>query len=82
MNQCYSSIYIYIWVTELRPILARVDTINNINNIKQSEMGEARMDVIDSEIGYLGYHESESYGLVWKVRFLLVLSCSSIKYTY
>lgn len=25
------------------------------------------MDVIDSEVGYLGYHESESYGLVWKV---------------
>lgn len=33
----------------------------------QTEMGEARMDVIDSEIAYLGYHESESYGLVWKV---------------
>lgn len=31
-------------------------------------MGEARMDVIDSEIGHLGYHESESYGLVWKVK--------------
>lgn len=25
------------------------------------------MDVIDSEVGYLGYHASESYGLVWKV---------------
>lgn len=25
------------------------------------------MDIIDTEIGYLGYHESESYGLVWKV---------------
>lgn len=31
-------------------------------------MGEARMDVIDSEIGYLGFHDSESYGLVWKVK--------------
>lgn len=36
-------------------------------DLLQSTMGEARMDVIDSEIGYLGYHESESYGLVWKV---------------
>ena len=33
----------------------------------QENRGETRMDVIDSEIGYLGYHESESYGLVWKV---------------
>ncbi len=28
---------------------------------------ESRMDVIDSDIGYLGSHESEAYGLVWKV---------------
>lgn len=33
------------------------------------------MDVIDSEIGYLGYHESESYGLVWKVLPLNRRSC-------
>lgn len=33
-------------------------------------MGEARMDVIESEIAYLGYHASESYGLVWKVCFV------------
>lgn len=37
----------------------------------QSTMGEARMDVIDSEIAYLGYYESESYGLVWKVSWKL-----------
>lgn len=29
---------------------------------------ESRMDVIDSEIGHLGYNAAESYGLVWKVR--------------
>lgn len=34
----------------------------------KEDKGESRMDVIDSEIGYLGFHESESYGLVWKVR--------------
>src|SRR5438876_150463 len=28
---------------------------------------ESRMNVIDSDIGYLGCHEAESYGLVWKV---------------
>lgn len=29
---------------------------------------ESRMDVIDSEIAYLGWYDGESYGLVWKVR--------------
>lgn len=29
---------------------------------------ESRMDVIDSEIAYLGHYAGESYGLVWKVR--------------
>jgi len=28
---------------------------------------ESRMDVVDSDIGYLGYNAAESYGLVWKV---------------
>ncbi len=29
---------------------------------------ESRMDVIESDIGHLGYYAAESYGLVWKVR--------------
>ena len=33
-----------------------------------TEMGEARMDIEDSEMAYLGYHATESYGLTWKVR--------------
>lgn len=28
---------------------------------------ESRMDIIDSEVGYLGSHDPESYGLTWKV---------------
>ncbi|MDB6030467.1 MAG: hypothetical protein JWM16_805 [Verrucomicrobiales bacterium] len=28
---------------------------------------ESRMDVINSDIGYLGTHDTEAYGLVWKV---------------
>ena len=28
---------------------------------------ESRMDIIDSEISYLGSHDAEAYGLVWKV---------------
>lgn len=31
------------------------------------EFYEARMDVINSEMAYLGYNAAESYGLVWKV---------------
>ncbi|CAN0090334.1 unnamed protein product, partial [Ectocarpus sp. 13 AM-2016] len=34
----------------------------------KNTMGEARMDIESSEIGYLGYWDSESYGLTWKVR--------------
>ena len=34
----------------------------------KNEMGECRMDVLNSEIGYLGYHASESWGLSWKIR--------------
>lgn len=34
----------------------------------KNNMGECRMDIIDSEMGYLGYFASESYGLTWKVR--------------
>ena len=33
----------------------------------QSTPHESRMDVIDSDVGYLGYHAAESYGLTWKV---------------
>lgn len=34
----------------------------------KNDMGECRMDIINSEMGYLGHFDSESYGLTWKVR--------------
>ncbi|CAM9685419.1 unnamed protein product [Ectocarpus fasciculatus] len=34
----------------------------------KGNMGECRMDIIDSEMGYLGYAASEAYGITWKVR--------------
>eukprot|EP00752_Nemacystus_decipiens_P012441 g11022.t1 len=34
----------------------------------KNTMGEARMDIVKSEMGYMGFHDSESYGLTWKVR--------------
>ncbi|CAM9629201.1 unnamed protein product [Pylaiella littoralis] len=34
----------------------------------KNNAGECRMDIIDSEIAYLGYFDAESYGMTWKVR--------------
>ncbi|CAM9999901.1 unnamed protein product, partial [Ascophyllum nodosum] len=34
----------------------------------KNDFGECRMDIIDSEMGYLGWFDAESYGLTWKVR--------------
>lgn len=33
----------------------------------QNDMGECRMDIVDSELGYLGYDSTEAYGVTWKV---------------
>ncbi|CAM9705670.1 unnamed protein product, partial [Choristocarpus tenellus] len=44
------------------------DPTLNCSGMALNEMGEARMDIVRSEIGYLGYYDSESYGLTWKVR--------------
>lgn len=43
----------------------------------KKNMGEARMDIVSSEMAYLGYYQSESYGLTWKVSlfFRTVFSC-------
>ena len=40
----------------------RVRSSLDINNVKH----ESRMDIVDSDVGYLGCHESEAYGLTWK----------------
>ena len=34
----------------------------------KNDYGWCRMDIIKSEMGYLGFFDSESYGLTWKVR--------------
>ncbi|CAM9219249.1 unnamed protein product, partial [Sphacelaria rigidula] len=34
----------------------------------KNDMGEGRMDIVNSEISHLGYDGSESWGLTWKVR--------------
>ena len=44
------------------------DPSQKCNGTAKKEMGEARMDIEDSEMAYLGHHGSESYGLTWKVQ--------------
>ena len=43
------------------------DSSEKCSGRAKSNMGEARMDIEDSEMAYLGYHDGESYGLTWKV---------------
>ena len=52
------------------------DSSETCNGKAKKTMGEARMDIEDSEMAYLGYHGSESYGLTWKVRRRTTSSCS------
>jgi parallel beta-helix repeat protein len=41
----------------------------HVNSLEENGVAmESRMDVVDSEVGYLGFYDAESYGLVWKVR--------------
>lgn len=41
----------------------------HVNSLEENGTAmESRMDVVDSEVAYLGFYDAESYGLVWKVR--------------
>ncbi|CAM9244630.1 unnamed protein product, partial [Choristocarpus tenellus] len=42
--------------------------VNGCDGMAQVTKGEARMDIIKSEIAYLGWYNSESYGIAYKVR--------------
>ena len=44
------------------------DSSETCDGRAKSNMGEARMDIEDREMGYLGFYDGESYGLTWKVR--------------
>lgn len=46
-----------------------VDDDETCEGRAKNNMGEARMDIVSSEIAYLGYYDSEAYGLTWKVCF-------------
>ena len=47
--------------------VSEVTTGESCSGKAKKNMGEARMDIEDSEMAYLGYHGAESYGLTWKV---------------
>lgn len=49
------------------------DTSETCAGHAKNNMGEARMDIEMSEIAYLGYAASESYGLTWKVSLLFAI---------
>ena len=58
--------------TDGRSYISAISEVVTDNNqtclgLAKDDMGEARMDIEDSEIGYLGHQASESYGLTWKV---------------
>ncbi|PKH07927.1 NosD domain-containing protein [Moritella sp. Urea-trap-13] len=41
----------------------------HVNSIEEGiTIKESRMDIINSEVSYLGFANAESYGLVWKIR--------------
>ena len=41
----------------------------HVNSIEEgTTIKESRMDIINSEVSYLGFNDAESYGLVWKIR--------------
>lgn len=44
------------------------DPSDTCKGIAKNNMGEARMDIEGSEIAYLGYKASESWGISWKLR--------------
>ena len=44
-----------------------VDENESCSERPKTNMGEARMDIENSEMAYLGFHDGESYGLTWKV---------------
>ena len=44
----------------------------------QNEMGECRMDIIDSTLAYLGYDDTEAYGITWKVGGSLSVAAAAV----
>ncbi|CBJ32199.1 Mannuronan C-5-epimerase [Ectocarpus siliculosus] len=58
---------------EPRSYIACTSEVVNENDTCDSgyareDKGECRMDMVDSELGHMGYFASESYGITWKVR--------------
>lgn len=51
----------------MSPRVQVFDPDETCDGAAKKDMGECRMDITNSELGYLGYDDSESYGLSWKV---------------
>lgn len=48
--------------------VSEVKAGDDCDGAAKNDMGECRMDIIDSTMGNLGWFDAESYGLTWKVR--------------
>lgn len=48
--------------------VSEYETDTECDGQPKNDYGECRMDIINSEMGYMGWFDSESYGLTWKVR--------------
>lgn len=44
------------------------DPLETCNGTAGTDMGEARLDIINTEVNHLGWYDSESYGIAYKVR--------------
>lgn len=63
-----------MFLRALRPLCqVVVDADETCEGTAQNDMGECRMDIVDSTVAYFGYDETESYGITWKVPPCLVV---------
>ena len=54
------------YLSAISEVLA--DTSETCKGIAKNTLGEARMDIEDSTVSYLGYSAAESWGISWKLR--------------
>ncbi|CAM9858944.1 unnamed protein product [Pylaiella littoralis] len=54
------------WISAISEVIT--DPHETCSGTAKNQMGEARLDIIDSEVNHLGYYDSESYGISYKVR--------------
>lgn len=67
LADCASAGAIWLVCTVVTNLKQVADPDESCEGVSKNDMGECRMDIVNSELGYLGYNSAESYGLTWKV---------------